>query len=888
MPDGHVDARQASAARHVQGGSDVDDGQQPGDGDRDRDVIRVPEPMAVDGDVDGRGGRATTAVPTGMPDSNGAHAVVLAGVDPHGNPAPPPGRSRSLPQEERGCAAGDFVRSSTVTAPDMRPADLTTRRRDSDTPGLLCTAAPTGSRRPTAGAVVSEDPPWAPTDGVTVLKTPPSPKDARSPPRRASTRARRAIIPGSAVPGSDWKYEALPGAATFAAIIEQGPPADVGMRRCPGASLDCWNKLAERLPAAGAGEVRAAVLAARRFLDADGFVDVVPSRTPEPRDHGPAMSTPLARPTVEDLLRKKAAAAITWEDAGCACFHRIFTLPKPDGTRRGISDLPEINAYFDAPPTFVHPAVVCAIGRGRYAVRLDLRSAFYQPHLSPRMRRYFAFALSKEEVFVYHALPMGWTWSPVIFDALLRPFDVATHVSGLVVVRYADDILVIGDSPTHVARSLLTVVELLQRAGWQLALSKAFLVAASVLDFLGVSLDLEKRASRWARDKRDKVLRCMKEIRGRGETTVRELRRLAGKLSFLLNTIPVFRCFVRPLFTTIAEHDGERVPFRLPPDVHASFDFWLSPDGNAVANRWWPFGLGEAWTARTDASDVAVGWGTIGTPDGSTLPPGTVPLPPHLAGTGSAVRETVAITYLLDYLAAECRPGPRLRAGQAITLGLDAQVVVAATNRGTAKADDLVAEFKALATCLLRLPPLALRTYWIPREQNTQADAQSRKVSLSDAMLAEHTYQHLLRWWQHRPAVDLFATLANTRAEVFYSRTPSAAAAGTDGLTAPVRPFAYAFPPFSLAAPLARLLFRYREANTPVLAILPVATWERFLRAAWPAADAWQLPDDLAWVSPPPYVDVIKPVVQLIAVCVRSASLSPLQVLTKTQTSGCH
>ena len=680
------------------------------------------------------------------------------------------------------------------------------------------------------------------------------------------------LVQGAAVPDSeDWLYTRLPGAEDLAELISRGPRGSVARLPdgglSPGVSLQVWRRLLEGLRPVESAAGRLCVDRMLPHIDEHGLLSVAPSAF----GSFPFVVSPQdVSPTVEDILAKGAALTLggattrptaVWpegrlEGPDSPWFHRLFTVPKSDGGVRGISDLRWVNKCFPPPPSFAHPAVLSAF-QGRFAVRLDLTSAFYQPRVARALSHKFAFATPAGGAFRYVGLPMGWSWSPYLFDGLLAPFDALARALRLRVVRYADDILVLADSPGQLARDLRLVIDLLHAAGWQLALKKSYLVAASRVVFLGVAVDLATRTVRWARHKKAKTLAEISLLRAHNSASIRDLQRVAGRLIFLTSATPVFRAFARPMFDALREWEAldasPDVLHTVSAPLRACFSFWSSTAASSLTDRWWPVGLGPRWHTRTDASDVAVGWEAVSAPDGSRLSAGTIPLGPGCTGKASAVRETTALVRLLEFLGSPDRAGPPLREGDTLAVGLDAQVVVSSSTKGTARAPQLVAEFASLALLLLSLPPIALRTYWLPRSGNTEADARSRLISAADSRLADSVYQYLLHWWGAEPLLDLFASAGNTRAPVFYAAHPSSAAAGVDGLSAPVTPLAYAFPPFALANLTAAMLIRYRAAGVPVLAVLPADACLRML-GSWPDADRLPLPS--LCISPPPYTSV--------------------------------
>jgi hypothetical protein len=661
---------------------------------------------------------------------------------------------------------------------------------------------------------------------------------------------------GTAIPDRDWKWKKLPRAKILAQQILRGNARN-GDRLNMGESLANMQRFATSRGIMNP-RIQQALDNLRPHLDAQGRIHVPHSAEPSPDLRTPVRLSADADAIVGRSLIDPGHAIPCRPDS--TCFHRIFLADKPDGvSKRMISDLRGPNTLFPTPPTFAHPVPTAVfpakLARGTVGTKLDLTAAFYQVEVSPSLAQFFAFQRVNGDTYTYRGLPMGWSWSPFIFDLCLAPLDEILRALGLHVVRYVDDLALISSSPETLAEAMATVVGALHAAGWTVSLKKTYLVAAERLVFLGVAFNLVKATAAWASDKRVRVLAALGAFHTKGSAKASDITQVAGRISFLLSSCPIFRCFTRGLseMAAAAARRPRTQDMSLTPAAAADIAFWLSPEGNNVATRDWPApGIPRpAWRCASDASDTAVGWTAIVAPTGETIPDSgiTVPFSASLAATGSAVREATALPLILDYLSAEERLGPRVREGDSVVVTMDAHAVVHASARGSARAANLLGEFKALALSILRLPPIAFTTVWVSRELNKDADDASRAVSHADASLPDSIFHILCAWWGHSPAIDLFAAPTNTRAPSFCSRFPCATSiAGRDGISQPCTRLAYAYPPFSMTAPFIARLRQYSDTNTPILAVLPSNTLVSL--PWWPSCDIYIVPDGILL---PPY-----------------------------------
>ena len=671
------------------------------------------------------------------------------------------------------------------------------------------------------------------------------------------------VPPGSAVPDDDWEGVDLPGADGLADKIRaaEGRPHGITMSD----SMAAIEGLARR-KGVDSPLLRTAIADVRALLDASGRIHMHPTHWDI--ELPPVGSPVAAAAKLEELLESGAARIVMGPDA--RWYHRVFIVPKADGSgQRLISDLRRVNECFEATTPFHLPSPSALAGLGLVATKCDLAAAFYQPIVSEALQSRFAFVMPDGRHATYTGLPMGWAHSPRLFDLCLRPVDILLGALGVRAVRYVDDIAVVADTPEGLRRALETTVDVLSEAGWRISLKKSYLVAASTFVFLGARVDLQRASISWASAKRDKVMHSLAAIRHTRHYVPSALRSTAGRLVFLCQGVPLFRTFLRGLWDASAD-EGEE-PLEASAALLADAEFWLSAEGMECASREWPLPhAGRAtWRASTDASASGLGWADLSPPANRGLAgatgTATFPLPPRMAARASGVREVHAMHVLLQHLAA----AGALREGDTIVIHTDARVAGHAA-AGSARAADLVEECRALGRTILALPPIVLQTKWVPREENTRADAASRP-SLAEATLTATARRSLWQWWGRQPTVDLFASPANAATSAFWTRLPMPGTAGTDGLRAPTTPGAFMYPPFALARRVALTLRdRYLPTGTPCIAVLPLHIVLQTLVHCWPAANLRPFHPQACIILPPPFTEPpVPPPLPLVAVCLR-------------------
>ena len=523
------------------------------------------------------------------------------------------------------------------------------------------------------------------------------------------------------------------------------------------------------------------------------------------------------RKTVDDLLASGAISPLpTTRDSSSEVWHRLFLVSKKPKGWRAIADLRKTNECFPEPPPFTHPSVLTALADPSYvwAAKLDIAAAFYKFPVDPEMRNFFAFHAVDQEgspiAATYDSLPMGWTWSPFLMDTAMSVLDAVWAAQGLRIIRYADDLLIMGRTPREVEEAMNTVVEQLVRAGLHPSPSKTYAGAFTRLDFLGWDIDLVAGRIKWSTTKTASLMELIDPIRATKSASLRQLQKIAGVLCFLTTAEPFLRALYRRTVDEIAERE------RRTGDPHRDFAITAGTEADMIAwsnlaprmaTRWVrPLSNNMIWaasspnivqfTAHVDASAVGVG---VVLHDHSTSRSTTRSF--HLSDrditAGSGVRELEAIQRALEmtiatttsHRAGDSDIGPQNTSETLLHIRTDAAIVEHVWRRGAARALAMAEKMRSIADLYLRQERLHVSINWIPREQNGEADAASRALG-SEATLPWHVVSELSTWaselagdeLQSEPAVDLFATAANTRAPIYYSRVPDPRAAGSDGL----------------------------------------------------------------------------------------------------------
>ena len=240
----------------------------------------------------------------------------------------------------------------------------------------------------------------------------------------------------------------------------------------------------------------------------------------------------------------------------------VVLVRKKDNSYRFCIDYRSLNAVTkgDAFPLPRVDDLLDQLGQSKCFSTLDLAAGYWQIPVDEQSREKTAFA-TPEGLFEFRMLPFGLTNAPAVFQRLmqrvlagLKSSDGASCVS-----VYIDDVLIFSRSIEEHLEHLRAVLECIRGAGLKLKLSKCRLLREEV-DYLGhmVTPDGLKPNCQ--------LVEAVEEFPV--PTTVRQVRRFVGLVSYYRKFIASFARIAHPLYA-LTKKD---VPFIWSSKCQAAFD----------------------------------------------------------------------------------------------------------------------------------------------------------------------------------------------------------------------------------------------------------------------------------------------------------------------------
>ena len=388
---------------------------------------------------------------------------------------------------------------------------------------------------------------------------------------------------------------------------------------------------------------------------------------------------------------------------------------------------------------------------------------------------------------------------------------------GIIIVAYIDE-------QTCRLHAEITIL-VLQDLGYGVKFGKSALSPSTTVEHLGFTWDSNKMLVSLPQDKIDKIISRTKLALKKDGMTAANLRSLLGSLESLRLATTLAPLHFRSL-QYLQPRPGSRQDFLVTRWLHlttaARFDLqWCTQKFHHTNNTSLPLLSRpvsmEIWT---DASGLA-GWGGHCTRGGQVQGCWTsTQLPWHIN-----LKEILAAKFSLETL---------IEDGDVINLHMDSQVAVSFVNKmgGTRS--------RTLCTAAIELWKLVLsrrgwvNAYWVPREDNEQADMLS-KSSLETWDFGIRPDIALTLFEQFfRPRLDIFASRTFHVCKHYYTCCPDTRAIRADAFSVATWPdYSYAFPPLPL---ISKTLTKIKDSGITGLIVTPRWTgtpwWSRLLHMA--------------------------------------------------------
>lgn len=121
-------------------------------------------------------------------------------------------------------------------------------------------------------------------------------------------------------------------------------------------------------------------------------------------------------------------------------------------------------------------------------VKLNLKDAYLTVPIHSEHKQFLRFTCQGKH-FQFKTLPFGLAKAPRVFTKLLMPVASTLRASGIRLIVYIDDTLIMGSSPTKASENVQMAIQLLESLGIIINWKKSVLVPSQTMEFLGLQVD---------------------------------------------------------------------------------------------------------------------------------------------------------------------------------------------------------------------------------------------------------------------------------------------------------------------------------------------------------------------------------------------------------------
>ncbi|KAI8437596.1 hypothetical protein MSG28_011870 [Choristoneura fumiferana] len=471
---------------------------------------------------------------------------------------------------------------------------------------------------------------------------------------------------------------------------------------------------------------------------------------------------------------------------------KIFLTPKPNGAKRFILNLKNLNKFVEKAHFKMEDYRTAAriIPKGGFMATIDLKEAYLLIPIAKPDRRYLRFQFEHENLqlvtYEFNAMPYGLSVAPRTFTKLMK--EVVTHLrsQGFKSVCYLDDLLCIGKDYTECVTNVQHTVRLLECLGFIINYDKSSLKPQQCSKFLGFIYNSQDMTISLPCDKQRKILQLVQKFMLLPDCTICDFAQLIGVLVAACPAAKYGWLYTKILerqkFLALQKHHDYKAKIKLSNLILEDLVWWQ----NHISSISWSM-VPPDYSLEIFSDASRTGWGGFCAGN-------------RVNGAWKTQEMEYHINFLellAVFLCLKCFAVYHLNC--AILLRIDNTTAISYINRmGGVQFPHLNNLARQIwQWCEMR--NIWLFASYINTRDNTEADEESRKLNPdTEWELSDLAFQKIIDHFG-QPEVDLFASRANAKCQTYVSWKRDPEAFCIDAFTINwSQKFFYAFPPFSV------------------------------------------------------------------------------------------
>lgn len=504
---------------------------------------------------------------------------------------------------------------------------------------------------------------------------------------------------------------------------------------------------------------------------------------------------------------------------------KIFLAPKPNGGKRFILNLKSLNKFILSSHFKMEDYRTASklIPQDGFLATIDLREAYLLLPVSEEYRKYLRFQFTpwgtnKSVTYEFNSMPYGLSVAPRVFTKVMKEVMAFLRRQGHQSTIYLDDILCIASDYEKCIDNVNKTIRLLTCLGFVINDEKSSLEPKQTCKFLGFIFDTRTLSISLPAEKRSNIEQLIQKFLNLRECTIREFSQLIGVLTAACPAVKYGWLYTKILerqkyLALLRNNDNFEAKITLPKVIKEDLDWWrlnIATTSNSMRT------VGYKLEVYTDASRS--GWGAV--------------CGEHRASGKWRAEEAEHHINYLELLAAflGLKSFAHNYANTSILLRVDNTTAISYINRmGGIQFPHLNDLTRSIWRWCEERNITIFASY--VNTKNNWADAESRKVNPdTEWELSPNAFQTITRQLGY-PTIDLFASRANAKCEVYVSWKPDPDATAVDAFTINWQcNFFYAFPPFSLILKCLRKIIDDEASGILVFPYWPSQPWFPLLK----------------------------------------------------------
>lgn len=495
---------------------------------------------------------------------------------------------------------------------------------------------------------------------------------------------------------------------------------------------------------------------------------------------------------------------------------RIFLVDKPNGEKRFILNLKNLNKYIIAPHFKMedHRTASRLISKGCFMASIDLKDAYHLVSIDPNNRKFLRFSF-QGQLYEFLCLPFGLASAPFAFTKLLKPLISLLRSNGVLCVAYIDDLLIVGNSFENCIKAINFSIKTLEKLGFIINWEKSVLIPKNQVKFLGFVFDSVRMKLQLPDCKVLKLISFIQKFLRKKHCLIRQFSQLIGYIISVCPAVKYSWAYTKNLERAkfralVANANNYDALMNIPDYIRPDLNWWISTLKMNVGN--------DLSLDRFDLeifSDASLtGWGAHCNDE-------------NAFGWWTEQEAQQHINFLeLTAIFKGLKSFAMLLRNLNILIRTDNTTALSYINKmGSVKFEKLdKLSHQIWKWCESR--NLWLFASYINSKDNFVADELSRKSSLdTEWSLTTITFKHIVSHFGN-PEIDLFASRENFKCERYVSWSKDAKAIAIDAFTVDwSRYFFFAFPPFSLILRCIQKLINDKAEGIFVVPNWPGQAW---------------------------------------------------------------